>query len=53
MGMSFAMIESQIILGILLSRFRTRLATQDTIAPQTQVTLRPDQPVLLALEKIG
>jgi cytochrome P450 len=53
MGMSFAMIESQIILGTLLSKFRTRLATPDTIAPQTQVTLRPDQPVLLALEKIG
>ena len=53
MGMSFAMIESQIILGTLLSRFRTRLANPDTIVPQTQVTLRPDQTVLLALEKIG
>jgi cytochrome P450 len=53
MGMSFAMIESQIILGTLLVMFRTRLATPDTIAPQTQVTLRPDHPVLLDLEKIG
>lgn len=50
MGMSFAMIESQILLGTLINRFRTRLWTPEVLRPKPQVTLRPDRPVLLRLE---
>ena len=53
MGMGFAMIESQIILGTLLAKFRVRLADGDGIEPRTQVTLRTSRPVLLQLEKIA
>ena len=51
-GMGFAMIESQIILGTLLSRFRIRVENAGEIRPKPQVTLRPDRPVLLRLERI-
>lgn len=53
MGMAFAMVEAQIILGTLLSRFRTRIDGADQIVPQPYVTLRPDRPVMLRLEKLG
>jgi cytochrome P450 len=52
MGMGFAMIESQIILATLLTRFRARLWEQGTILPRPIVTLRPEKPVLLRLEKL-
>lgn len=52
MGMSFAMIESQIILGTLLSRFRIRVENAAEIRPKPKVTLRTDRPVFLRLEKI-
>ena len=52
MGMGFAMMESMILLGTLIQRFRTRLWTPDRIQPRAQVTLRPDQPVLLRLEAL-
>ncbi len=50
MGMSFAMIESQIILGTLLSRFRARLHDGAEVHPRAIVTLRPDRPILLRLQ---
>jgi cytochrome P450 len=53
MGMGFAMIESQIILATLLTRFRARLWEQGTILPRPIVTLRPEKPVLLRLEKLN
>jgi cytochrome P450 len=49
-GNSFAMLESQIIVGTLLSRFRVRLADPAVIAPQPRVTLRTSRPVVLRLE---
>jgi cytochrome P450 len=52
MGMGFAMIESQIILATLLSRFRARLWESADIRPRPIVTLRPEKPVLLQLEKL-
>jgi cytochrome P450 len=52
MGMGFAMIESQIILATLLTRFRARLWELGTILPRPIVTLRPEKPVLLRLEKL-
>ena len=51
MGMSFAMMESQIILGTLLGRFRARLAEPGPVPPSCQVTLRPSRPVMLQLER--
>jgi len=53
MGMGFAMIESQIILATLLSRFRARLREPTAIRPRPIVTLRPEKPVLLLLEKLS
>ena len=53
MGMGFAMIESQIILATLLLRFRARLWEPATILPRPIVTLRPEKPVLLKLEKLN
>lgn len=53
MGMSFAMIESQILLGTLLSRFRTRLWKPEVLLPSPVVTLRPDRPVLLRVESLA
>jgi cytochrome P450 len=50
--MGFAMIESQIILATLLSRFRARLWESADIRPRPIVTLRPEKPVLLQLEKL-
>ncbi len=50
-GNSFAMIESQIIVGTLLSRFRARLADPSPITPQPRVTLRTSRPVILRLER--
>jgi cytochrome P450 len=52
MGMGFAMIESQIILATLLSRFRARLREPAAISPRPIVTLRPEKPILLQLEKL-
>ena len=49
-GNSFAMLESQIIAGTLLSRFRVRLADPAPIMPQPRVTLRTSRPVVLRLE---
>jgi cytochrome P450 len=51
LGASFAMIESQIIMGTLLSRFRGRLATSDEVRPEPRVTLRPSRSVVLQLEE--
>jgi cytochrome P450 len=51
LGASFAMIESQIIVGSLLARFRIRLADPEPVTPTPQVTLRTSRPVLLRLEK--
>ncbi len=51
-GMGFAMIESQIILATLLSRFRLRPREAATIRPRPIITLRPENPVLLHLEKL-
>jgi len=50
-GNSFAMIESQIIVGTLLSRFRARLADPAPITPRPRVTLRTSRPVTLRLEQ--
>lgn len=50
-GNSFAMIESQIIMGTLLSRFRVRLADSSPIVPRPRVTLRTSRPVALRLER--
>ena len=50
LGASFAMIESQIIAGTLLTRFRVRLAGPEPVTPTPQVTLRTSRPVLLRLE---
>jgi cytochrome P450 len=50
-GNSFAMIESQIIVGTLLSRFRARLADRSPILPKPRVTLRTSRPVILRLEQ--
>jgi cytochrome P450 len=49
-GNSFAMIESQIIMGTLLARFRARLADPSPIMPKPRVTLRTSRPVELRLE---
>jgi cytochrome P450 len=49
-GNSFAMIESQIIVGTLLARFRARLADPAAITPEPRVTLRTSRPVELRLE---
>lgn len=43
-GNSFAMIESQIIMGILLARFQARLTDRSPILPQARVTLRTSRP---------
>lgn len=50
-GNSFAMIESQIIMGTLLSRFRARLADPAPITPKPRVTLRTSRAVVLRLER--
>ena len=50
LGASFAMIESQIIVGTLLSRFRPRLADPADVRPEPLVTLRTSRPVELRLE---
>jgi len=50
-GNSFAMIESQIVTGTLLSRFRARLADPTPIIPKPRVTLRTSRPVELRLER--
>jgi cytochrome P450 len=44
------MIESQIIMGTLLARFRARLADPSPVTPQPRVTLRTSRPVELRLE---
>jgi len=50
-GNSFAMIESQIIMGTLLARFRAQLADPTPIIPRPRVTLRTSRPVELQLEQ--
>ncbi|MFM1902523.1 MAG: hypothetical protein RLZZ440_423 [Planctomycetota bacterium] len=50
LGNNFALIESQIIVGTLLSRFRVRLADSGPILPEPRVTLRTSRPVVLQLE---
>ena len=50
-GNSFAILESQIIMGTLLSRFRARLDDPAPITPKPRVTLRTSRPVVLRLER--
>ena len=50
LGASFAMIESQIIVGTILARLRPRLADPAPVLPQPRVTLRTSRPVALRLE---
>ena len=50
LGASFAMIESQIIMGTLLSRFRGRMVDREDVRPAPRVTLRPSRSVMLQLE---
>ncbi len=50
LGASFAMIESQIIVGTILARLRPRLADPTPVEPQPKVTLRTSRPVVLRLE---
>lgn len=50
-GNSFAILESQIIMGTLLARFWARLADPAPITPKPRVTLRPSRPVVLRLER--
>jgi cytochrome P450 len=50
-GNSFAMIESQIIVGTLLARLRARLADPAAITPEPRVTLRTSRAVILRLER--
>lgn len=50
LGNNFALIESQIIVGTMLRRFRVRLADPTPIRPQPRVTLRPDRPVVLHVD---
>ncbi len=51
LGASFAMIESQIIVGTLLSRFRVRLVDPSPIIATPRVTLRTSRPVILRPER--
>ncbi|MFM7205630.1 MAG: cytochrome P450 [Planctomycetaceae bacterium] len=50
LGASFAMIESQIIVGTILARLRPRLADPEPVEPRPRVTLRTSRPVVLRLE---
>ncbi len=50
LGNNFAIIESQIIVGTLLSRFRVALDSAAPIEPEPRVTLRTSRPVVLRLE---
>ena len=50
-GNNLAMIESQLIMGTLLSRFRARLADPAPITPRGRFTLRPSRPVELRLAR--
>ena len=50
-GNNLAMIESQLIMGTLLSRFRARLADPAPTTPRGRFTLRPSRPVELLLER--
>lgn len=45
------MIESQVLMGTLLSRFRGRLVDSAEIMPQARVTLRSSRQVDLRLEE--
>jgi len=40
-GKNFAMMEAKIVLAMLASRFRLRLADQDPVALDPRITLRP------------
>jgi len=53
LGASFAMIESQIIVGTLLARFRVRLADPGPLEAEPRVTLRTSRPVILRLERLA
>jgi len=50
LGASFAMIESQIIVGSILARLRPRVADPEPVEPRPRVTLRTSRPVVLRLE---
>ena len=52
LGNNFAVVEMQIIVGTMLSRFRVRRADHTPIEPQPRVTLRTSRPVMLHLEKV-
>ena len=45
------MIESQVIMGTLLSRFRGRMVDREDVRPAPRVTLRPSRSVMLRLEQ--
>jgi len=51
-GNNLAMIEAQLIMGTLLSRFRARLADPSPVAPKPGITLRTSRPIGLRLERV-
>ena len=50
-GEHFAMMEQRVVLAILAQNFRMTLAPGCTVRPEASVTLRPDGPVWMRLER--
>lgn len=51
-GNHFAQMEAQIIIAMVLQKFRVSLAANQTVEPETSVTLRPKKGVKVILEKV-
>ncbi len=51
-GNHFAQMEAQIIIAMVLQKFRVSLAVNQTVEPETSVTLRPKNGVKVILKKV-
>jgi cytochrome P450 len=51
LGLSFAMVEMQLLMAYLIPRFNVKITDLDAIKPSPSVLLRPDQPVKMQIER--
>ena len=52
-GNSFAMMQMPIVLAMVTQRFRLNLLAGETVVPEPAISLRPRDPVMMTLERVG
>ena len=52
LGNSFAMMEAQLIIAMILQKFKVKLLPEHKVEPQVSLTLRPKNGIMVSLERL-